>query len=304
MSERLKELISITVNLTVVCFFAGAVLGATYLGTQHAKEQNLAKRETHLRLSLLGLGADKAAPAGLKMESIRRFLVHTEGEPLMAYLTYRGADASRYLVLFTMDGQERGVIQSGGIAEAGDISQHLAGILPQQLKVTRVQPLEDYLVALKDGQVVGYLLSGSTLGFKAAIRLMVALNPDLSVRGVAIIESEEDPGLGAETSEPYFKNQFVGKDAQEVAKLTVTTKPLPEEYRRILESDPNGNFGPQDMEEVKKSFSHSPIYAVTGATISSSAVTRGVQRVVNRFAYRLQLVQKALAASGHPLQGS
>ena len=40
---------------------------------------------------------------------------------------------------------------------------------------------------------------------------MLALDPQFSLLGLEILEHEEDPGLGAEIEQDYFRNQFKGK---------------------------------------------------------------------------------------------
>jgi electron transport complex protein RnfG len=113
---------------------------------------------------------------------------------------------------------------------------------------------------------------------------------------MAILESEEDPGLGDEAKEPYFRNQFAGKSAEQLARISVVTSPQPEEYRALLESQPEGHFTDEEMGKLRTVYGGSSIYSITGSTISSTAVTVGVQKAVGRFVYRLQQVNAALAS--------
>jgi len=112
-------------------------------------------------------------------------------------------------------------------------------------------------------KTLGYVAEASQFGFKSHIRFFVALSNQFEVRGVEVISHEEDPGLGAEITRPAFKNQFVGKTAQELALLEVTKDP---------------SAGPEK------------IHAVTGATISSRALTEGVQKGVAHLKQRLEKV--------------
>jgi electron transport complex protein RnfG len=287
---KLKELIAIAVNLTIVCFFAGALLGLVNWGTMHAKEENQHKREVATSMSLLGYGPANPAPASLTMETISRYLLTVDGETALGYVTPTGE--GRELVLLSIEGEKLLSLPAPDM-QAPNIGQVLSAALDGK-KVAGIEHVEDYNIAVQDGQVKGYLIVANNLGFKANIKMMVALNGDFSLRGIAILESEEDPGLGAEASQPYFKNQFVGKSAEQVARLQVVTQPpLPEDYRRMLESDANGNFAPAIMRQVVAEYGDKPIYAITGSTISSKAVTVGVQKAVGRFVARLQQLQKA-----------
>jgi electron transport complex protein RnfG len=286
---KFKELIAIAVNLTIVCFFAGALLGMVNWGTMHAKEENQHKREVATSMSLLGYGPTNPAPASLSMQTISRYLLGVDGEITLGYVT--PSAQGRDLVLLNIEGEKLLSLPAPDM-QAPDVSQVLSAALDGK-KVTGIEHVEDYNIALQDGQVKGDLIVANKLGFKANIRMMVAMNSDFSLRGIAILESEEDPGLGAEASQPYFKNQFVGKSAQQVARLQVVTQPLPDEYRLMLESAASGNFPPDIMRLVVAEYGDKPIYAITGSTISSRAVTVGVQKAVGRFISRLQQLQKA-----------
>ena len=79
------------------------------------------------------------------------------------------------------------------------------------------------------------MIPGVTQGFKTFIKLMVSLDPKFTVTGIAITESEEDPGLGAEIEQNYFRNQFVGKSVDILKNLKVVKDPLPPEYLKVLE---------------------------------------------------------------------
>ncbi len=139
-------------------------------------------------------------------------------------------------------------------------------------------PLGRMFVAKRAGIPAGFVVEGESRGFKKRIRLFVALRPDFSIADMRVIEHEEDPGLGAEVATPWFRGQFTGRTAAEVAKLDVTKDPMPEDWRAALLA----------RERAK------PIYAVTGATISSRAVTDGVRATVDHFRRRWALLEPHL----------
>ena len=55
---------------------------------------------------------------------------------------------------------------------------------------------------------VVYLIPREFPGFKTFIEVMLALNPSLEIIGLEIMEHEEDPGLGGDNDQDYFKKQF------------------------------------------------------------------------------------------------
>ena len=88
-------------------------------------------------------------------------------------------------------------------------------------------------------------------GLWGPIRAAVGVDAAGNLTGVAILEQNETPGLGARITEPWFRRQFRGK-------------------RAPLDLDPEGTRAPATDR----------VDAVTGATISSRAVRDLVNRVV------------------------
>jgi electron transport complex protein RnfG len=52
---------------------------------------------------------------------------------------------------------------------------------------------------------------------------------------------------------------------------------------------------------MKKLYREKDIYALTGATISSAAVTSGVKGMAQKFAYRIQILDRAIDAGDIPV---
>ena len=95
-----------------------------------------------------------------------------------------------------------------------------------------------------DGNDVGYAVMVSSYGYGGEISLAVGIDNELKVTGVDVISHSETPGLGAKCKNDSFKNQFVGKT--------------------------NG------IEVSKSRAKDNEIDAITSATITSKAVTNGV----------------------------
>ena len=95
----------------------------------------------------------------------------------------------------------------------------------------------------KDGADAGYCVEVGPTGFGGAVDTMVGIDSDGKVTGISVISaSSETPGLGARSTEPEFQAQFADQVGTEVA--------------------------------VAKD--GGSIDALTGATITSRAVSEGV----------------------------
>ena len=95
---------------------------------------------------------------------------------------------------------------------------------------------------------------------------------------------------GAEIVQRYFKNQFAGRSFEDIEKISVTKDPLPKEWQVALEQLGDMPFGPW-LEKYKETLPKNPnIYAITGSTISSTAVTVGVKGALANFRKRMNIV--------------
>lgn len=110
-----------------------------------------------------------------------------------------------------------------------------------------------------EGNVVGYVVGvTSAEGFKGNITLSVGLAADGTVNGIAFTELNETAGLGMVCGEDSFKGQFAGVKTEGFV---------------VKKGDASAD---------------NEINAVTGATISSTAVTNAVNAAVDFFAANVQ----------------
>ena len=65
---------------------------------------------------------------------------------------------------------------------------------------------------------------------------------------------------------------------------------MPDEYYDALES----KIEAAAAEQIMLQYSDSDIYAITGSTISSDAVTSGIRGMTKKFAYRLDTLEQVL----------
>ncbi len=113
----------------------------------------------------------------------------------------------------------------------------------------------DYHIAKNGGECVGYIFITSAKGYGGEISVMTAINTDGSIKAVSILSADnETPGLGQNVTKQDFYSQYSGKtDEIQVVKSGADSK-------------------------------NNQINAVTGATISSRAVTLAVNRALDNFA--------------------
>lgn len=98
-------------------------------------------------------------------------------------------------------------------------------------------------------EVVGYCVKAEPIGYGGAISMIVGMDTEGKVTGVDIVSMSETPGLGAKANEPQFTNGFIGK----VAGVKVRKSGTP---------------------------ANDEISAISGATVTSKAVTSGVNAAI------------------------
>lgn len=112
----------------------------------------------------------------------------------------------------------------------------------------------EYYTAIKGGETAAYIFTESAKGYGGDVSVMTAVKPDGTVAGVAILDvSNETPGLGQNAAKESFYSQYAGlKKGVSLLK----------------------NGAKAENNEVD---------AVTGATITSTAVTRAVNAALDDF---------------------
>ena len=116
----------------------------------------------------------------------------------------------------------------------------------------KIETIEDegitsLYVGTKQGNAIGVVAKTITNGYGGNIELLVGLDTESKIKGIQILSHTETPGLGANATYPSFMEQFTGK----ISPLEVT----------------------------KATAQENEIVAITGATITSKAVTDGVNQI-------------------------
>jgi electron transport complex protein RnfG len=289
----MKDIITIVFRLTVSCLLAGLVMGGGFMLTNKAKLHNQHVNEQRVMLSLLGYSEDNPAPDEMELHEIYRYVV-TEGESLsVAYLV--PVEGGFSFVNIGLEGDYLGQtpvdISEESVVKEGDRHTAIQTVVGSGREIRFA---DQTIVVTNGGARQAYLLPGEFPGFKTFIKVILAIDPAFTLLGLEIMEHEEDPGLGGEIIQDYFKGQFKGKSFDTIKKIDVAKLPLPDEYLQALESEKRG-LPEEEVARIMGLYKDKDIYALTGATISSKSVTSGVKAIVKKFAYRLSILDRVLA---------
>ncbi len=288
----MKDIFMIVIKLTVTCLVAGIIMGAAFLLTHDAKEHNEQVRDEKVMLSILGYDKANPAPKTLALNTIYRYIVT------------RGETQSIGYVLSTETGTQFVELDlEGNFLKAYPISQEIDKLRKESDRTGAVQALisdgevryaDNFIIAVNDGKRIAYILDGKYPGFKASIRVKMALDKNLSMLGFEVLEHEEDPGLGAEIKQKWFRGQFEGKSFEQLKTADVVKTPIPDDYRNAI----TGKIKGEEAQNIRAKHVGDPIHALTGATISSRSVLNGNKAMVTKFAYRIDKLDKALQQQG------
>ena len=126
----------------------------------------------------------------------------------------------------------------------------------------------DYFDAKAGGKTVAYIASTAGKGYSSYIKMLVSIDKDLKVKNLKVLSHQETPGLGDQILEAPFLEQFKGKSLSQIVLVKTETK--------------------------------ENIQAISGATISSRAVTNGVKDAVQMLVDKYGSgVASAAGAAGH-----
>ena len=302
----MKQILRITIGLTISSLIAAFVMGSVFTVTDKAKKHNEHQNVQDTMLGLLGYTRSNPAPSDLKLHTIYRYIVEDGEEKYLGYMTpvEKGNEEGYALLLITLEGQfvekyELDITPEGALEDPNREKALKAALKPSM----RFTYADSTVIAKLGEKRIAYLLPGAFQGYKTFINVMLALDTNFKILGLEIMEHEEDPGLGAEIEQEYFKNQFTGKSFQKVKALEVIREPLPEEYRKYLETKKRGEgaFTEEELANIRSKYKDQDIYALTGATISSEAVTNGVKGMMKRFAYRIETLDSLIAGQKVPV---
>ncbi|ARP50509.1 MULTISPECIES: RnfABCDGE type electron transport complex subunit G [Caproicibacterium] len=112
-----------------------------------------------------------------------------------------------------------------------------------------------YAIGSKDGKVTGYVFTTTSTSYGGDVKVMTGISADGKVTGVNLLKTSDTPGLGLNAKKESFRDQY--KQAVPASGSFTVIK--------------NGKAGQGE------------ISALTGATISSKAVTTAVNEAVSTY---------------------
>ena len=112
--------------------------------------------------------------------------------------------------------------------------------------------IDEVFEGKSEGQNVGYTIKASPKGYGGVVEIIIGINKAGKVSGIKVGNNTETPGLGKNAATPKFQEQFKDKD-----------------WDKGISVIKNGT--PKDNE----------ILSIAGATITSNAVTKGVNEALN-----------------------
>ena len=147
---------------------------------------------------------------------------------------------------------EEKIEENKRLAEQKALSDVIAAesfeIAPSPVLVELAQPITGAYFAQAGGKTVGCCIKVAPSGFGGEMELIFGVNADLAITGVSVLSHGETAGLGANITKEKFRSQFVGK--KEITGV------------------------------VKTQAKENEIQALSGATISSTAVADGAQTAI------------------------
>lgn len=134
-------------------------------------------------------------------------------------------------------------------------------VLPEATEFEAVKdlPLDGTIISevnagKANGEIVGYTFSALPTGYGGEINMLIGISAEGKLTGIEILSHNETPGLGAKSTEPEFKDQFPGKSAE---------KPL-----TLVKEAASGE---------------NEVQAISGATITSTAVTDAINAAIGLY---------------------
>jgi electron transport complex protein RnfG len=129
-------------------------------------------------------------------------------------------------------------------------NQALQSLVAEADQYTPIDGKTGWYTATQNGKLIAYVVPAESKGYGGTIKLLVAVGPDNKVMKYTILDAKETPGLGDKAADAPFADQFAGKESKN---LVVT----------------------------KDASNKDDIQAISGATITSKAVTLAVKNAVD-----------------------
>jgi RnfABCDGE-type electron transport complex G subunit len=240
---NVREIAKVTFNLVAIYVIGGLLLAWLYSQTSPVIYKNKKEDEAAARANMRPIHLIVNAPAS-QHEAIRAAL--PEGTQAVS-----DGDVLDAVVDVYKKGKKkliRKIKKAGGkgVSEHTEFKSVLLGMWHPP--TAHKKSPEVYEVFAGDGSPSGYIVESYHKGYAGAPQMFVALDSGLKVLKIEVMSHNETPGLGDVIEEAWFKEQFRNKELGQL--------------------------------EVIKGETEDKIQAITGATISSKAITYGARDAV------------------------
>lgn len=131
-------------------------------------------------------------------------------------------------------------------------------VLPEadSFEVQNAGQPEEHYAGLQGGETVGYVYETEAKGYGGTVRVMTGISTKGTITGVVILSHSETPGLGANAERESFREQYRQPVNNLAGGLSIVKFQAPREGE---------------------------IQAMTGATITSTAVTNAVNQAIEAY---------------------
>lgn len=159
---------------------------------------------------------------------------------------------------------------------------------PHALDLSAYPLVQDVVLGYDaSGKPVGADITVSSNGYGGPVVFMVGIDSHGVVQGLKVTLHTETPGLGANAATTWFGDRFKGTSGViEVVKGEVS------DAGAETETETDAEASASKLEETGGKAATSQVQAITGATVTSSAVARGVNQALALFDEQLKEVLK------------
>lgn len=139
---------------------------------------------------------------------------------------------------------------------------------------------DPYWIGENEGTVIGYAFTGSGKGYSSDIKFIVGIDPKGTILGLTILSQEETPGLGTRVeeivSDKYIWNGFADKKEKDFPWFTKQFRGV--NVTKDIVIDKSSEWHTLSEEKKDDLLNNNSITAITGATISTKAVIKGIKQ--------------------------
>ncbi len=147
-----------------------------------------------------------------------------------------------------------------------------------------------YWIGKKDGQVIGYAFKGEGAGYSGSIKFIVGIDENGSILGLSVLSQTETPGLGDRVQEvvskKYIWNGLLGEKEKDSPWFTKQFKRI--DVTKDIGIDKSKEWHVMSDQEKQTLLEDNNVSCLTGATISTRAVTKGIKKFAYTYLSALQ----------------